>query len=388
MAIRNTGFKWYDGFFLMMIAFGIIMIGWSWRRYDKCRLPIHMWLVVDYAVIFIFRLLMFLDNAIVATIGLENGWQLSGKRLFERVVLLCITYAVLYPFIWVWTVLGVVWFASGWDCLPEKDQLWGFVTWLLFSFGGLICVAGNFVNKWLIRRRAHLRRTPRGTRVSEFKVLLNLIRQPTNLVYEAAVRESRFEQQATVYNPRTEMCRSVLALVDSFIQRLPIFFLRDIPTDCSDCPICLEEFSVGDMVRGLPCAHSFHLACIDKWLKVNLRCPRCRCLVFPILRPNTASAGPVGPDQSTVPTTQLVITQPCSMSYFMRMQSFFMPVRPDNLPEVDPSSSATRTSTSSNTDAPPCESTPSPSQSASPTSVSTNGQEIVEIVGESSVPVK
>ncbi|KAI4968003.1 hypothetical protein ZWY2020_006728 [Hordeum vulgare] len=53
--------------------------------------------------------------------------------------------------------------------------------------------------------------------------------------------------------------------------------------NCSECPICLEEFKVGNMVRGLPCTHNFHMECIDQWVRLNVKCPRCRCSVFPNL---------------------------------------------------------------------------------------------------------
>jgi hypothetical protein len=40
------------------------------------------------------------------------------------------------------------------------------------------------------------------------------------------------------------------------------------------CSICLEPFVGGQLVRSLPCSHSFHLACIDEWLTTQSRaCP-------------------------------------------------------------------------------------------------------------------
>lgn len=43
------------------------------------------------------------------------------------------------------------------------------------------------------------------------------------------------------------------------------------------CAICLDEFQPGIQVVPLPCkSHSFHLNCIEMWLKKNSICPVCR----------------------------------------------------------------------------------------------------------------
>jgi len=43
------------------------------------------------------------------------------------------------------------------------------------------------------------------------------------------------------------------------------------------CAVCLETFEDGDTVRSLPrCAHEFHAACVDRWLKKRDACPICR----------------------------------------------------------------------------------------------------------------
>eukprot|EP00475_Leptophrys_vorax_P000792 TRINITY_DN10433_c0_g1_i1.p1 TRINITY_DN10433_c0_g1~~TRINITY_DN10433_c0_g1_i1.p1 ORF type:complete len:611 (-),score=112.27 TRINITY_DN10433_c0_g1_i1:441-2009(-) len=39
------------------------------------------------------------------------------------------------------------------------------------------------------------------------------------------------------------------------------------------CTICLEEWKLKDRVTNLPCSHSFHKECIEKWLKGNCKCP-------------------------------------------------------------------------------------------------------------------
>ncbi|KAI4318430.1 hypothetical protein MLD38_032133 [Melastoma candidum] len=43
-----------------------------------------------------------------------------------------------------------------------------------------------------------------------------------------------------------------------------------------DCSICLESFLPGDKLLRLPCAHMFHSACLDPWVRTCGDCPYCR----------------------------------------------------------------------------------------------------------------
>ncbi|XP_021295308.1 E3 ubiquitin-protein ligase SDIR1 isoform X2 [Herrania umbratica] len=42
------------------------------------------------------------------------------------------------------------------------------------------------------------------------------------------------------------------------------------------CSVCLEQVSVGDLIRSLPCLHQFHASCIDPWLRQQGTCPVCK----------------------------------------------------------------------------------------------------------------
>jgi hypothetical protein len=48
---------------------------------------------------------------------------------------------------------------------------------------------------------------------------------------------------------------------------------------CSDscCSICLEHYQANKYIRNLPCNHTYHKVCIDKWFKEgSFSCPTCR----------------------------------------------------------------------------------------------------------------
>ncbi|XP_053384518.1 uncharacterized protein LOC123536200 isoform X2 [Mercenaria mercenaria] len=66
-------------------------------------------------------------------------------------------------------------------------------------------------------------------------------------------------------------------LSKSDLGRLPVVsYKKTVGQEIEECNICMTDYEDGDSQKILPCFHSFHCLCIDKWIKKNATCPICR----------------------------------------------------------------------------------------------------------------
>ncbi|WOH13813.1 hypothetical protein DCAR_0933324 [Daucus carota subsp. sativus] len=73
---------------------------------------------------------------------------------------------------------------------------------------------------------------------------------------------------------------SPYGLDDSTIKTIPltIYTRKSISHECA---VCLLEFEESEYIRTLPvCNHTFHVDCIDIWLRSHANCPLCRTGIF------------------------------------------------------------------------------------------------------------
>jgi len=54
------------------------------------------------------------------------------------------------------------------------------------------------------------------------------------------------------------------------------YTLNENNLDNDRCPICLEDYNIGDTLNELICNHFYHKKCINNWIISNNNCPICR----------------------------------------------------------------------------------------------------------------
>ena len=59
---------------------------------------------------------------------------------------------------------------------------------------------------------------------------------------------------------------------------IPVFTVKEKSNskDNIKCTICLSDFEIGEKKSTLPCLHSFHYNCIERWIRSKKYCPICK----------------------------------------------------------------------------------------------------------------
>lgn len=51
---------------------------------------------------------------------------------------------------------------------------------------------------------------------------------------------------------------------------------QDYIDQAAQCSVCLDNFALDEVVKCLPCEHTFHSGCVVPWLELHATCPICR----------------------------------------------------------------------------------------------------------------
>jgi hypothetical protein len=98
--------------------------------------------------------------------------------------------------------------------------------------------------------------------------------------YESANYEQLLELFPAPNNPVSDVAISNFPVhvfrKKIFQQDVDLKSASSIDDAIDSCAICLDSFKEGDKVKSLPCFHSFHDNCIDKWLRQASLCPVCK----------------------------------------------------------------------------------------------------------------
>ncbi|KAM3306098.1 receptor y region, transmembrane domain and RING domain-containing protein 2 isoform X1 [Capsicum chacoense] len=90
------------------------------------------------------------------------------------------------------------------------------------------------------------------------------------------VRRHRIRRERT----RATWVHEFHGMSSRLVKAMPsLIFTSVLEDNCTSvtCAICLEDYSVGDKLRILPCRHKFHAMCVDAWLTSwRTFCPVCK----------------------------------------------------------------------------------------------------------------
>ncbi|XP_040379258.1 E3 ubiquitin-protein ligase RNF12-A-like isoform X2 [Oryza brachyantha] len=138
------------------------------------------------------------------------------------------------------------------------------------------------------RATRRFQNTTRGTRVMRSSASQHANR----VVYDSANRRTIYQRVLSRYpaahiQPNIDLndYDALLALdennhqhagaSESQINNLPQSVVQSNNIE-EPCAVCLENPSIGDTIRRLPCFHMFHKECIDEWLRRKKLCPVCK----------------------------------------------------------------------------------------------------------------
>lgn len=235
----------------------------EWEAFQGCVKPVHVWLLVSYALVLLSRL-TYMVGSLVSTQAEDFLLNVRQKSRVTR-LMFSLTWLVIVPLSTVWTVIGSRWIyevlTRSPQCLPDGMHLWLFGIWQAVSYAWILIYCGLGGLAMLLERR--LRKAEGDLRSLEDADVVSRWGRVGSL-------EGYASMPATLAGT---------GLSPAAIQALPGVRTCAEEDGClhEDCPICLTVPKAGDCVRRLSaCGHTFHRSCVDLWLLRSADCPLCK----------------------------------------------------------------------------------------------------------------
>lgn len=91
-------------------------------------------------------------------------------------------------------------------------------------------------------------------------------------ILEGEEEEAR-SQEGWIWPPHDSQ-----GMAEEDVERLPCRVLasEEETEALSMCVVCQEALEIGASVTYLPCSHTFHQACLERWLVLIAKCPTCK----------------------------------------------------------------------------------------------------------------
>ena len=133
-------FNVYDFFLVISYLILNFYLVTNWKEFDNCAEPLNLWLIVDYSLLFLVRILFVIKT---------SGY----KERFVRIINV-FYYGLTFPAIVVWSILGFIWYtASGIQCIPDDMVPWSYILWLgITMLTGLVMIVNIIYDLIKLRR--------------------------------------------------------------------------------------------------------------------------------------------------------------------------------------------------------------------------------------------
>jgi len=253
-----------DVVLIVSLAYLSVDLICEWDGFTGCHKPLHVWLLVSYALVLSSRLVYIAGSLASASAGSEDFLlNLRHKSATSR-LMLRIVWLIIVPLFAAWSVVGSVWIYQVLDrtpdCMPDGMHFWFMGFWHALSYTWILIHCGLGAMAWLMERR-----------LRKAEVDLRSIEDA-----DVIARWGQLSFDGYTSLPPGSQGRG---LSPEAIQNLPGVRTRTA-AECQeeeDCPICLLPLQTGECIRQITaCDHAFHRSCIDLWLLRTADCPVCK----------------------------------------------------------------------------------------------------------------